>query len=93
MSSGLAIGLTTRPIAATETLVGPCAVQPSGNSDANRVQAVARGFFRAQAISKQRGEQLVGLRGREWRCVVGGEKGNRLVCTRLNRGRRRRQGQ
>eukprot|EP00965_Chrysotila_dentata_P243434 6205412-Pleurochrysis_carterae.AAC.1 len=58
-----------------------CALQPSGRSDAKRLPAVARGFFRAQTISKQRDEQLVGLRGREW-C---GEEGNRLACTRLNR--------
>eukprot|EP00965_Chrysotila_dentata_P065451 2169175-Pleurochrysis_carterae.AAC.1 len=61
-----------------------CALQPSGKSDAKRVPTIARGFLRAQTISKQRGEQLVGLRGREWRSDVGGEEGSCFACTRLN---------
>eukprot|EP00965_Chrysotila_dentata_P198398 6178759-Pleurochrysis_carterae.AAC.1 len=42
-----------------------CALQPSGKSDAERVPAIARGFLRAQTISKQGGEEFVGLRGHD----------------------------
>eukprot|EP00965_Chrysotila_dentata_P136082 4499156-Pleurochrysis_carterae.AAC.1 len=62
-----------------------CALQPSGKSDAEGVPAIARGFLRAQTISKKGCEQLVGLRGHEWRSAVCGEEGSRFACTRLNR--------
>eukprot|EP00965_Chrysotila_dentata_P259032 6213428-Pleurochrysis_carterae.AAC.2 len=81
-------GIGPLPLAQGSNEVGratACALQPRGKSDANRVPAVARGFFGAHAISKQRGEQLVGLGGRDWCGLVGDEERSHLACTRLNR--------
>eukprot|EP00965_Chrysotila_dentata_P135055 4466597-Pleurochrysis_carterae.AAC.1 len=57
------------------------ALQPSGKSDAKRVPAAARGFLEAQTISKQRGEQLLGLRGREWHAMRRGVASRALASS------------